>query len=428
MTTHWSKTSVRELVLPTKNWNPSRELRSSIRYIDVSSVSRETLSIISADEIPAALAPSRARKKIKTNDIIFATIRPTLKRVAQVPSELNNEIASTAFCILRPNITKVDDGFLFFTVSSDNFVAAVAELETGASYPAVRDIDILDQEILIPELSEQKILSSVLNLVRNGLLLQSKILKVLDQLKHATMHKLFTCGLRGEAQKETEIGLVPESWEIVPFSDIRQWLQYGTSIRCTERQLRYPVLRIPNIETGNILMEPLKYCDLDEAIASRYVLKNGDMLFIRTNGVVERLGSCAVYEGEPKSALFASYLIRARLKCGVLPRFVAFYFGSEIGSNLVKDRATPAADGKYNLNTGIIDSFPVPVPPTKKEQQEIVDILDAIDRKIDLHRRKKALLEELFKSLLHKLMTGEIRVDELDLSALEALQQPGGIA
>lgn len=61
-----------------------------------------------------------------------------------------------------------------------------------------------------------------------------------------------------------------------------------------------------------------------------------------------------------------------------------------------------------------------------EEQQEIVDILDVIDRKIDLHRRKKALLEELFKSLLHKLMTGEIRVDELDLSALEALQQPRG--
>lgn len=63
-----------------------------------------------------------------------------------------------------------------------------------------------------------------------------------------------------------------------------------------------------------------------------------------------------------------------------------------------------------------------------EEQQEIVDILDVIDRKIDLHRRKKALLEELFKSLLHKLMTGEIRVDELDLSALEALQQPRGTA
>lgn len=62
-------------------------------------------------------------------------------------------------------------------------------------------------------------------------------------------------------------------------------------------------------------------------------------------------------------------------------------------------------------------AFPCLLPPLP-EQHEIVEILDAIDRKIELHKKKKALLEELFTSLLHKLMTGEIRVDELDLSAL----------
>ena len=47
------------------------------------------------------------------------------------------------------------------------------------------------------------------------------------------------------------------------------------------------------------------------------------------------------------------------------------------------------------------------------EQREIVAIFDAIDRKIDLHRRKRAVLDELFKSLLHKLVTGEVRVGEV---------------
>ena len=50
--------------------------------------------------------------------------------------------------------------------------------------------------------------------------------------------------------------------------------------------------------------------------------------------------------------------------------------------------------------------------------KKLLRILDAIDRKIDLHRRKRAVLDELFKALLHKLMTGEIRVADLDLSAL----------
>jgi hypothetical protein len=57
------------------------------------------------------------------------------------------------------------------------------------------------------------------------------------------------------------------------------------------------------------------------------------------------------------------------------------------------------------------------VPPFD-EQREVVAILNAIDRKIDLHRKKRAVLDELFKALLHKLMAGEIRVADLDLSAL----------
>ena len=71
----------------------------------------------------------------------------------------------------------------------------------------------------------------------------------------------------------------------------------------------------------------------------------------------------------------------------------------------------PAVTDRMVKRTGV-----VPVPPLD-EQREIVAILDAIDRKIDLHRRKRAVLEELFRALLHKLMTGEIVVGELNLPA-----------
>ena len=69
------------------------------------------------------------------------------------------------------------------------------------------------------------------------------------------------------------------------------------------------------------------------------------------------------------------------------------------------------------LNRNSFASVTVAIP-TINEQREIVTVLDAIDRKIDLHRKKRAVLDDLFKALLHKLMTGEIRVASLDLSAL----------
>jgi type I restriction enzyme S subunit len=83
------------------------------------------------------------------------------------------------------------------------------------------------------------------------------------------------------------------------------------------------------------------------------------------------------------------------------------------------------AVGQANINASKLRTVLFPLPPMVDEQREIVAVLDAIDRKIDLHKRKRAVLDELFKALLHKLMTGEIRVADLDLSALDAARPQG---
>lgn len=291
-------------------------------------------------------------------------------------------------------------------------------LNSHSAVPGLNREDAYSIVVQWPSRGEQDDIARVLDCLEDGIQLEVDALAHAQKLNQAAMRELFTCGLRGEPQKETEIGDVPESWRVTTFSEVREWLQYGTSIHCTLEPRRFPVLRIPNIEPGRVNASDLKYCDLTEEDANKYILESGDLLFIRTNGVLERLGSCAVYEGVPQNSLFASYLIRARLKPGIDPRYVAYFYASQRGTSLVAGRATPAADGKYNLNTGTIDSLPLPLPPTLEEQRDIVAVLDALDRKIDLHQRKRAVLEDLFKALREKLMTGEIAVGELELSAL----------
>jgi type I restriction enzyme S subunit len=77
------------------------------------------------------------------------------------------------------------------------------------------------------------------------------------------------------------------------------------------------------------------------------------------------------------------------------------------------------AVGQANINATKLRTVVFPLPSSVEEQDEIVSVLDAIDRKIDLHRQKGAVLEDLFKSLLYKLMTGEIRASDLELSAIQ---------
>ena len=100
----------------------------------------------------------------------------------------------------------------------------------------------------------------------------------------------------------------------------------------------------------------------------------------------------------------------------VVPHFAAAFFGSELGTRIVAARAIAASDGKFNLNAAAIDSLVLPLPPTLTEQQEIVAMLDVIDHKIALHRRKRDVLEALFKAILYKIMSSETSVDEIDSS------------
>jgi len=416
MSEAWKWRSLGEVTDPGATWKPRSDPRRLIRYVDVSAVSREELRIASDVEHSTRSAPSRARKIVKTGDTIFATVRPTLRRIAQIPASLDNEIVSTAFCVLRPNRSLIHPDFLYFAMQLDEVADGIAEMQTGASYPAVKDSDVLSQAIPLPPLWDQYEIATALNRVRAAMLGQKRCADAATNLKRAAMQTLFSRGLRSERQKETEIGPVPESGEVVSFESVRESLQYGTSVRCTYDISSRPVLRIPNIEPQRVDSDDLKYCGLDGNVAARYQLEDGDLIFIRTNGVLDRLGSCAVYEGLPANALFASYLIRAKVSLDyVVPHFAASFFGSELGTSIVAGRAIAASDGKFNLNTAAIDSFLLPLPPTLNEQRDIVAILHAIDRKIDLHRRKRAVLEELFDTLLHKLMSGEIRMRSIDL-------------
>jgi type I restriction enzyme S subunit len=72
-----------------------------------------------------------------------------------------------------------------------------------------------------------------------------------------------------------------------------------------------------------------------------------------------------------------------------------------------------------NLNNKILQACPVPYPRTLKEQQQTVAALDALGKKMAHHESKKAALQDLFKTTLNKLMTGDIRVADLDIDVKE---------
>jgi type I restriction enzyme S subunit len=318
---------------------------------------------------------------------------------------------------LRPKVEDVDPRFyVYFLESAFTQLGIFEGAGNKTTIPNLSSGRLAALEVPHPGLPEQQTIVDALSLIRSAVDLQVKSLGVAESLRASAMATVYSRGMRNAATADTDIGVLPVNWQVVEFSELRESLRYGTSQRCTPTPAAYPVLRIPNVLSARIDPSDLKFCDMPIAEADRYRLQDGDLIFIRTNGVIERLGLCAVYQGSPEGALFASYLIRARLKDGIDPDFVAYFMGSPVGIDLIASRATPAADGKFNLNTGIIDSLPVPLPPLE-EQQEIAAVLRMIDLRLDLHRTRLDHLNELYQRMLYDLMTGAISIADLDVPA-----------
>ena len=264
-------------------------------------------------------------------------------------------------------------------------------------------------------LLEQKKIAHILSTVQRAIEAQERIIQTTTELKKALMHKLFTEGLRGEPQKMTEIGPVPESWEVVELKQVTESFQYGTSVKCGYDVEGKVVLRIPNVVGGAVDISDLKFGKPKPNEIENLRIQSGDLLFVRTNGVKENAGRCSMFDDEIEDCYFASYLIRVRLDPRTLnPSFLNEYSRTEVGTSFLSGKAIRTADGKFNINSGTLKTMLVPVP-TIDEQEDIARALALIDTKSSSARAERSALQDLFRTLLHELMTAKTRVHELDL-------------
>lgn len=132
-----------------------KETQEQFKYIDLSSVNRETGEISDTILISSDNAPSRAQQVVRTNDIVFATTRPTLMRYAIIPDNYNGQICSTGYCVLRAN-NRVLPKWIYYNISSSRFKKYCEENQEGTSYPGITNGKVKQFRIPIPSLEEQE--------------------------------------------------------------------------------------------------------------------------------------------------------------------------------------------------------------------------------------------------------------------------------
>lgn len=146
-----------QICLPVEKINPEY-LDAEITYFDIGGIDNEKNRIAETKVLPGRDASSRARQALHKNDILFSTVRPYLKNIAQVEKDYDNPVGSTGFAVIRC-AEGISAQFVFFQVLSQNFLEPLVALQTGSSYPAVRASDVFAQPILLAPSAEQERLS-----------------------------------------------------------------------------------------------------------------------------------------------------------------------------------------------------------------------------------------------------------------------------
>ncbi len=300
---------------------------------------------------------------------------------------------------------RIDPDFTLFSLLLFHLNGGTLTLQHNTT--GIRNLKFDDYKQTIipqPQLGEQKAIAATLLKIRNSIKVYEEIVAKLKELKAATMAKIFHEGLRGERLKQTDIGEIPEKWKVVRLGDYCTTASGGTPAR--ERP-EFWNGQIPWVKTGEINYRPI--LSTEEYISEEGLKNSAAKVFPKgtllialygqgvTRGRVAFLGIDAA-TNQACAAIFP--------KKGLKEQYLYSYL--EFAYSRIREFGHGA--NQRNLSAEILKGIDIPLPIDEDEQCEIYRILSGINERLYCAVERSGLLQSLFASILHLLMTGQVRV------------------
>jgi len=375
----------------------------SFRYISLGDVDAGKL-IGGHSPITFAEAPSRARRIVRSGDILFATVRPNLKGHFFARRIDGNVVASTGFAVIRAKEGIAAPAFIYQSLLSGNVDVQIEKLTVGSNYPAVNSTDVKGLLLPAPPLPEQQKIAAILTAVDDKLDVIARRIEATQTLKQGLMQTLFSRGIGTYSDngrwvphaefKDSELGEIPVKWEVVPQGMVTTFFN-GRAYKLTEwEEAGTPVIRLQNL-TGS----GDKYYYSNLVLPEHQYVHKGDLLYMwsATFGPYIWWGEKAIYH----------YHIW-KVECGdrVDKRFM--YYSLSWLTAAMKGKTHGST--MMHLTKAGMQKYPMVLPPIG-EQRQIAAVLSGVDSKIELLRARQTHFQNLKRGLMQKLITGEWRVN-----------------
>ena len=379
---------------PKENWK-------FINYLDTGNITNNKIESIQYIDPTSDKLPSRARRKVRNNNIIYSTVRPNQKHFGIIKSQPEHFLVSTGFAVLNVNENIMNPDYLYYLLTQNEYIDtlhSIAEQSTS-TYPSIKPSDIGDLDVEIPNLKIQNKVVDILSTIDKKIKINEEINKNL-QLQAQT---LFTAWFE---TFEPFDGVVPDSWQQITLGDIAEIKTNSFNPQKNPDALiehysipAFDENKYPVFEYGSGIK------------SNKYILSNNSVMISKLNPDTKRvwrplcLSDLAVSSTEfiifePYNPKYKDYVYSVIDSQG----FTDWMCSHTTGSTNSRQRTTPATTLNYNL--------------WMPDDESIEKFLNAVTPMYDLISQNLCQNQELVSlrdSLLPKLMSGELDVSEIDI-------------
>ncbi|KAA9366142.1 restriction endonuclease subunit S [Ochrobactrum quorumnocens] len=407
----WSRTTIAQVAdINIDNLSSNTSLDYQLNYIDVATIVGPSI-MLEPHSVVFGEAPSRARRKVRSGDILVSTIRPYLRSFYKVMSKDPTLVASTAFAVVRPQPT-VDGDFLYQHILWCHFTEHLTLRMKGSNYPAVTATDVGEYSFLLPSLSEQRRIAEILSSVDDAIAATQAVIEQTKKVKQATLERLLTKGIGHTRFKQTEVGDIPDSWDVATIESYLARLIDYRGVPPPKAETGIPLITAKNVRMGYLNPEPREYireADFNDWMR-RGIPEAGDVLFTTEAplGYVAQVPNYQIALGQRTITLCPD---RKRLN----PSFLTWLLLSSASQLRIMERATGST--ALGIKQATFRKILFPFPPLD-EQRKIAFYMDEIAKTEELENRKLTGLIAIKSALMSDLLTGRKRVtDTLPLAA-----------
>lgn len=355
-----------------------------INYLDTGSITCNKIDQL--QKFKLSESPSRAKRLVENEDIIFSTVRPNQLHYGFVENPIENLVVSTGFVTITVNKELIFPKYLYYNIIQSNtieYLHSIAEASTS-TYPSLKPSDIEALEIHLPPLPEQKAIASVLSSLDDKI----DLLHQQNQTLEALAETLFRQWFIEEAK---------EDWEERPLSSIANFLNGLACQKFPPKDSinRLPVLKIKDLTSG--ISENSDWATTD--VKPEYIIRNGDVIFAWSASLMVK-----IWDGE--DCILNQHLFKVTSE--EFPKWF-YYFWCKQHLREFISIAQSHATTMGHIKRSDLDEAMVLIPDNDEIEKMTFQMNPILD-KIQLNNNQINSLFKLRNTLLPKLMSGEVRV------------------